>query len=176
MIGVLSLGYVDPNIVLRIQENLSMTFPKTKCSLVNGGFMIPKEAFDKERHQHRSDIILNEICSFHTKERRFERILGVVDVDIFIPSLSFVFGEAQYPGNVALISLFRLRPEFYGRKPNSELLVERSTKEAVHELGHTYGLRHCSNPFCVMYFSNSIFETDRKQSLFCRKCDLKIDG
>jgi archaemetzincin len=86
-----------------------------------------------------------------------------------------VFGEAECPGKAALISLWRLRPEYYGSSPKIELFVERGTKEALHELGHTLGLRHCSNPFCVMYFSNSIFETDRKQSLFCNKCFLKVE-
>jgi archaemetzincin len=90
--------------------------------------------------------------------------------------LNFVFGEARCPGKAALISLHRLRPEFDGRKPNDELLIERTEKEAVHELGHTLGLRHCANPFCVMHFSNSIFDTDRKQSLFCSKCQTKIEG
>ncbi|HVP27089.1 MAG TPA: matrixin family metalloprotease, partial [Candidatus Bathyarchaeia archaeon] len=89
---------------------------------------------------------------------------------------NYVFGEAESPGKAALISLYRLKPEFYGKKPNTELFIERSTKEAVHEIGHTLGLNHCSNPFCVMYFSNSIFETDRKQSLFCNKCYLKIEN
>jgi archaemetzincin len=101
--------------------------------------------------------------------------LGTVNVDIFVPELNFVFGEAECPGKATLISLWRLRPEFHGKAPNMDLFLERITKEAVHELGHALGLRHCANPFCVMYFSNSIFETDRKQSLFCTKCNLKAE-
>jgi archaemetzincin len=174
-IGILQIGQVDSYIVDRVQENLKMIFSEATCTVIDEKISIPKEALDKARNQYRSDIILNRIHVYAEKEENFERILGIVDADIFVPQLNFVFGEAESPGKAALISLWRLRPEFYGKPANVELFVERSTKEAVHEVGHTLGLRHCSNPFCVMYFSNSIFETDRKQSLFCNKCYLKAE-
>lgn len=152
-----------------------MAFPKTTCTIIPKELSVPKETFDKTRNQHRSKAILTKIKSYAEKDETLNRILGIVDVDIFASGLNFVFGEAECPGKAALISLWRLKPEFYGRPSNMELFLERSTKEAVHELGHTLGLMHCSNPFCVMYFSNSIFETDRKQSLFCNQCYLKVE-
>jgi archaemetzincin len=173
-IGILCIGQIDQHIIGRIQENLEMAFPKTKCTIIAEELPIPKETFDKTRNQYNSEAILNMVKNYAEKDETLNRILGIMDVDIFVSGLNFVFGEAECPGKAALISLWRLKPEFYGKASNMELLLERSTKEAVHELGHTLGLRHCANPFCVMYFSNSIFETDRKQSLFCNKCYLKI--
>jgi len=174
-IGILRVGQVDSHVINRIQENLNMIFPKTTCALISETMPIPSEAFNNARQQYRSDIILSRVHSYAEKDKALDRVLGTVNVDIFVPELNFVFGEAECPGKATLISLWRLRPEFYGKAPNMELFLERITKEAVHELGHSLGLRHCSNPFCVMYFSNSIFETDRKQSLFCNKCDLKVE-
>jgi archaemetzincin len=174
-IGILRIGKVDSYVVDRIQENLNTSFPETSCELIDEILSIPTEAFESKRQQYRSDVILNKIRSLAAKEKSLDYVLGIVNVDIYVPELNFVFGEAECLGKAALISLWRLRPEFYGATPNMELFVERSTKEAVHELGHAWGLRHCSNPFCVMYFSNSIFETDRKQSLFCNKCHLKVE-
>jgi len=174
-IGILQIGKIDSQIIQRIQENLRIIFPKTTCIIIPKKLPIPEETYDKARNQYFSGAILHKIQEYAEKEEALNRVLGIVDVDIFVPELNFVFGEAECPGKAALISLWRLKPEFYGETSNMELFLERTTKEAVHELGHTLGLRHCSNPFCVMYFSNSIFDTDRKQSLFCNKCYLKVE-
>lgn len=173
-IGILRIGQTDLHIISGIQENLNMIFPAT-CTLITENLQTPEEALNKTRGQYHSDIILNIIRNYAEKEKTLDRILGIIDVDIFVSALNFVFGEAECLGKAALISLWRLKPEFYGKASNMDLLVERGTKEAVHELGHTLGLKHCSNPFCVMYFSNSIFETDRKQSLFCNKCHVEAE-
>ncbi len=174
-IGILRIGQVDSYVISRIQENLNIIFPRTTGTLLTETLSIPEEAFNKTRQQYSSNSLLSKVHSYAEKEEALNRVLGIVDVDIFVPELNFVFGEAECPGKAALISLWRLKPEFYGKTSNMELFIQRSTKEAIHELGHTLGLRHCSNPFCDMYFSNSIFETDRKQSLFCSKCHLKIE-
>jgi len=175
-IGILRVKKIDENVLERIRESLEMVFPETICEVIAGFLNIPEDAFDRRRKQYRSDIILDVVSREAEKEKTFDRVLGIIDTDVFVPGLNFVFGEAECPGKAALISLWRLRPEFYGKPPNVELFVRRSVKEAIHELGHTLGLKHCSNPFCVMYFSNSIFETDRKQGLFCNKCFLKVEN
>jgi len=174
-IGVLRIGHVDSGKAKRIQEGISTVFTEIKCYLIDEEMPLPEEALDEERKQHSSDVILRKVRSYADKSS-FDRLLGVVDVDIFVPKLNFVFGQAEFSGRAALISLWRLRPEFYGDLPNEQLFDERSVKEAVHELGHTLGLEHCSNVFCVMHFSNSIYETDVKHSVFCNRCSAEAEA
>jgi archaemetzincin len=102
------------------------------------------------------------------------RLLGITDVDLFTAGLNFIFGQAFIGGRECLISLARLRPSFYGQPDDADLFRERVIKEAVHELGHTFGLSHCGDPQCVMMFSNSLTDTDRKSSTFCLNCESSI--
>ncbi|UCF45068.1 MAG: archaemetzincin family Zn-dependent metalloprotease [Candidatus Bathyarchaeota archaeon] len=171
-IGILPIGRADTVILMRIRKNLARVFPDATCLVIDEKLPLRKEAFGEKRKQYHSKAILSEIQGYAAKKTDLNRVLGVVDADIFVPELNFVFGEAVCPGKAALISLWRLKPEFYGDAPNIELFSARALKEAVHELGHTLGLRHCSHSSCVMHFSNSIFDTDIKQSIFCKHCYL----
>ena len=103
-----------------------------------------------------------------------ERVVGITDVDLYVPRLNFVFGEADIVSGTAIVSLCRLRQEYYGLAPDEALFLERATKEIVHEMGHTFGLGHCPNNKCVMHFSNSLADTDLKEAHFCNKCRPKI--
>jgi len=125
-------------------------------------------AYNRARGQYHSTEILKRLAQDpHTESWR---ILGVADLDLYIPILTFVFGEAQLSAATALVSTHRLRPEFYGMPQDPELLQERLLKEALHELGHTFGLRHCSDYLCVMSSSHSAERIDLKQAEFCAAC------
>jgi archaemetzincin len=171
-IGILPIGNTDTSILLRIKDGLERVFPETKALIVEKHLPLPEGAFDKKRGQYRSNQILSLIQT-HASDKSLNRLLGVMNADIYVQGLSFAFGEATFPGKVALISLWRLKPEFYKSSSNLEIFAERSVKEAVHEAGHTLGLKHCPRSSCVMHFSNSIFDTDKKQALFCDECYLK---
>jgi archaemetzincin len=166
-VGILQVGKVKPEVLAALEEGLPKTFPETTCSIIEASLSIPQSAFDKKRNQYNSSIILNEVRFCAAKKQEFHRVLGVVDLDIFKSGLNYVFGSA------ALISLWRLKTEVYKNKADLALYVLRAFKEAVHELGHTLGVKHCPRSLCVMHFSNSIFDTDKKQNLLCDECYLQ---
>jgi archaemetzincin len=172
-IGILPVGQIAPEILVRLQVGLVKIFPDFICSVVKDSLLSLDKAFNKNRKQYNSSLILNELEVFAAKREEYHRVLGVVEVDIFASGLNYVFGEAYVPGSAALISVKRLKPEFYGEKPDKGVLMLRTLKEAVHELGHTVNLQHCPKTFCVMHFSNSIFDTDKKESLLCDQCYLQ---
>lgn len=102
------------------------------------------------------------------------RVLGVTARDIYLPGLSFVFGQAQLEGRAALLSLARLQQEFYGFPCDTLLLMTRACTEAVHELGHTFGLVHCRDPRCVMSLSTTVNQVDAKLQEFCGSCRILL--
>jgi archaemetzincin len=101
-------------------------------------------------------------------------LLAVTDFDLYKTSHRFVFGDADDEQSVAVVSIHRLRSEFYGERADANLLCQRTLKECIHELGHAFGLKHCYNARCAMYYSNSVFETDNKMPNFCEICDRRL--
>ena len=131
-----------------------------------------KDVFDASREQYNSSLILQQLIMKPPIDA--EKILGVLDLDLFIPILTFVFGEAQLKGTGAVVSTHRLNSRFYGLPENKELTTDRLLKEAVHELGHTFGLIHCSQPQCVMNSSTYVEDIDQKSAEFCPLCQKSI--
>ena len=100
--------------------------------------------------------------------------LAITDFDLYKTSHQFIFGDASEEHRTAVVSLHRLRCEFYGERADANLLFQRTLKEAVHDIGHALGLKHCFNARCAMYFSNSIYDTDNKLSHFCETCEKRL--
>ncbi len=130
----------------------------------------PPEAFDARRSQWSSSRILAFLKDRHEGARR---VLGVTDVDLFIPILTFVFGEAQLGGRAAVVSTARLAdaPQIPGMAARVALRLQ---KESVHELGHTFGLLHCRDPKCAMARSPSLRHVDDKTPALCRACRARL--
>ena len=128
---------------------------------------LPGSAYDPVRKQYLGDAMLSQLSTLKIEANR---IVGLVDQDCYTSGLNFVFGQASSKGREAFVALPRLRQSFYKRKEDQELFHRRVLKEIIHELGHTGDLSHCSNPKCVMHFSNMLHDTDVKGSGFCSIC------
>lgn len=165
-IYILPLRFPDKELLEHLSSAISQAF-KVPVSFLEETISLT-EGYDPVRKQYNSTWILSKLL-----EKAFEencKILGVTTVDLYVPVLTYVFGEAQLEGKAAVVSSYRLRDELYGLPKNPQRLRERLEKEAIHELAHTFGLVHCREPECVMHSYTYAEEIDFKSKDFCRSC------
>jgi archaemetzincin len=129
-------------------------------------------AYDANRRQYASIAVLEMVARLCPAGA--VKLLAVTERDLFIPVLTFVFGHAQLGGRAAVISLARLRQEFYGLPANREALFERTRKEALHETGHAFGLVHCADARCAMSLATGVRQIDSKEAAFCAACRARL--
>ncbi len=165
-IAIVTVGAVENGIVLSIEEAVRQSLPVEIARLP--GLPEAGYAWDPARNQYSSSLILKTLAAARPHDAA--RLLGLTESDLYIPMLTFIYGQAQLGGGAALLSLARLRQEFYGLAPDPELLLERAHKEALHELGHTFGLVHCSDKGCAMALSTNIRQVDLKGARYCGGC------
>ncbi len=130
----------------------------------------PLYAFHKKRLQYSAAAIIDKMAPEVPED--YEKIIGLVDVDIFVPILTYVFGEAQQGGRCAVVSFHRLKKNSDGSSPTEAQVLERSAKIALHELGHLFGLYHCTDDKCLMHFCGDLDELDKTPLSLCRYCSV----
>jgi archaemetzincin len=169
-INLIPCGPVPEATLSALKDGLVKAFG-AEVLLVGEG-PIPADAYAPRRRQYKAEAFLPLIQNSRRSPQ--DLVLGVTGADLYVSGLNFVFGLANSRDKTAIISLARLSPEFYGLPGDPQLLEERALKEAVHELGHLLGLGHCENPHCIMFFSNTLADTDRKGPDFCPLCRRRL--
>ena len=165
-IVVVPLGEVDYLLINRLASRLVSHF-SIGVDILQGA-RLPQEALSEQRGQYYSTVILSKLEIL--KSSPGEKMLGVADEDLYIPTQNCVLGEADPVGNVAVISLFRLKRENYELLDEEKVLFSRALKESIHQLGHLWGFADCRNPKCVMYVPDNVTDVDRKGTKFCDNC------
>lgn len=160
----------DPAIISQLGIALEGIFGV--AALERGEIAISRAFYSEERGQYHAGKVLDGLLAL--REREKDIVLCITDLDLYVPELNFVFGVASSVQGCALVSTNRLRNSFYGLPDDYEIFLRRLLTEAVHETGHVAGLPHCPNPACVMYFSNSLADTDRKGFEFCPSCRKEV--
>jgi len=171
-IQLVRVGHVKQDVI----DFLCAALPDSlglNCSVLKP-VLNPSGAYSPSRHQYNSIDILVSISAVQAPPG--VKVLGLTAFDLFIPILTFVFGQAQLNNRNAVMSLHRLRQSYYGLPEDEDIFLTRCEKEALHELGHTFGLVHCRDFECVMYLSNAIEQVDLKKGTFCSACRAQLDA
>jgi len=170
IIYLVPMGEIDPDILQSAALCLWHTFGiEVKHA---DPMQVEADAYDSKRMQYGSINILRVLHKWTPKDAY--RVLALTDKDLFIPVLSFVYGHAQFEGKVGIVSIARLRQEYYGFPADKELLTNRTLKEVVHETGHMFGLTHCNDTSCPMALSTNIRMLDKKGVSLCESCTLLL--
>lgn len=171
LVHLLPVGNIDSALLESVSRALPESLP-VRCEIL-ACRLDPAAAYHAERQQFHSSEILQRMQAL---AMRSWRVLAVADVDLYIPILTYVFGEAQMAGRCAVVSAFRLRQEFYGLERDESLLRQRLLKECVHELGHTLELRHCLDYRCAMASSHAVEWIDLRGSTLCNGCRSQVEA
>jgi archaemetzincin len=170
IVELLPIGKIDERLLLDLGPVLADVF-RVPCRILQT-HLDPQFAFHAERQQYHSSEILHRMQSYAADGAW--RILGITSFDLYIPILTFVFGEAQMGGPCAVVSAHRLAEEFYGLPADPERLRKRLIKEAVHEVGHTLDLTHCEDYSCAMAPSHAVEWIDLKEAALCSNCQSQV--
>lgn len=167
-LSVVPFGSIEEPVLLSVVRTVEETFrfDVVRMPAVD----MPDIGFDRHTEQYEASSLLRHVV--RSLPHDAIKILGITRCDLYIPMLSFVFGFAQVNGPAAVISLARLRQEFYAFPPRPDLLALRAAKEAVHEMGHCFGLLHCPERTCAMSLSHSVQGVDGKLSDLCPACSM----
>ena len=125
--------------------------------------------YNPARRQYNADLLLDAMSARAPKG--YLKYISLFRGDLYIPILTYIFGQAQLNGRFGIVSLFRLRNELYGLPEDFDLMLDRFSKVVIHELGHTFGLIHCTHPICIMRSSTYVEDMDQKEARFCRHCN-----
>jgi len=165
-ITLISFGYFEEDLLKKIAETVKLEFPFS-VNLKEGHIDL-SEFYDHGRRQYNGVKLLKEVDSLFSSDSL--KILGLFSVDLYIPILTYIFGQAFLNGRTGIASLYRFSNEYYGMSQDDKLILERFKKEVIHELGHTFGLIHCHNPTCVMRSSTYVEDIDQKSVNLCLRC------
>ncbi len=174
LIRIVPVGNLNRQLLEVVQTELQDRLD-TKCRIMDKQ-EIPKESYNQWRKQYNAEIVMNIVSKSLSAKFIDKNIptLIITDADLYYSGLNFVFGLEDPEKSSAIVSIARLKSEFYNGRPDPKKLLERTVKEVIHEMGHHIGLDHCHNNYCVMCFSPSIGDVDIKDKSFCKECKIKM--
>jgi archaemetzincin len=165
-ITLISFGYFDADFLRNVAESVKKEFLVEVN--IREGHLDLSEFYDPTRRQYNGVKLVHEVENAYSSD--LSKTIGLFNVDLFIPILTFIFGQAFLNGRTGIASCYRLSNERYGIQFDDRMILERFIKEVIHELGHTFGLIHCHIPTCVMRSSTYVEDIDQKGTGLCPKC------
>lgn len=169
-IAIIPIGQFDDDLLKSVANTVAAAFGR--AVQLGKALPLPKYAFNPSRAQYHSAAILKRVETIKSSD--WEAVVGVCDVDLFVPDVPFIFGEADRSTRAAVISTARLRPDLGGLEARNETTARRLSSEVIHQLGLIRGLAHCPNNRCVMFLSSSVADTDKRGAQFCANCKKRL--